>query len=162
MVGLPEQYAGSHVAWDEGEICPVVAIEDGFGASGSDGGHERIIVVRVATVKPVGHFESIAVVDDVGEVFVGEAGRDTEIDNSPVSGPVPPADGHSVRILLVLAVEVFFVFLNIRSELFFVRRVHVGDGFQGRHDVAVGVVFQCHPDSLREVIQVLFFTGRGV
>jgi hypothetical protein len=40
VVGLSEQYTGSHVTGDGGEIGPVVAVEDSFGTGSSNGCHK--------------------------------------------------------------------------------------------------------------------------
>ncbi len=59
MVGLPEQYAGSHISGNEGEIGPVVPVENRFGTGGSHGGHQRVIVIGMAAKQVVGDLEGM-------------------------------------------------------------------------------------------------------
>ena len=99
MVGLPEQHARGHVAGNEREVRPVVAVEDLFRPGRTDGRHQGIIVVRMAAEEEGGRLVNVLLADDVREMADGVADGRSEAHHLPAAGPVAQADGHAIRIL---------------------------------------------------------------
>ena len=106
---MAEQQAGSHVAGNEREVCAVVPIEYGFRTGSTDDSHERVVVVGMTTVEPVGRAVNVVFPDDIREIQVGEAHRDAEVQYCIHACPVAKADGNAVGIALVEALDVGFV-----------------------------------------------------
>ncbi len=103
---MAEQQAGSHVAGNEREVCAVVPIEYGFRTGSTDDSHERVVVVGMTTVEPVGRAVNVVFPDDIREIQVGEAHRDAEVQHCIYASPVAKADGNAVGIALVEAIDV--------------------------------------------------------
>ena len=55
MIGLAEQQSWSHIAWDCREVGTIVPVEHLLGAGCSYNGYERVVVIGMTSVKPVGN-----------------------------------------------------------------------------------------------------------
>ncbi len=85
-------------------------------------------MIGMAAEQKVGGFISVADIDDVREIFTGEANGGPEMQQGRTAGPVPQSDGHTVGIVLFKPLDVFFKLDQIRPKFFLVGSVQMRNG----------------------------------
>ena len=90
VVGPVKQDAGSHVAWDGREVCPVVTVEHILGACSTDSGNQRVVVIRMASEEPVSGPVRYVTIDQIGIIPVCVAYGRSEFCNGRAAGPRSP------------------------------------------------------------------------
>ena len=128
MVGLAEQKAGSHIARYGRKIGTVIAIEHLFGTGSPNHGYQAVVMVRVATIEPIGNAVDLFLGDDIGIIDVGIVDGDAEVEDSVDASPVAQSDGYTIGVLTIEAVNVFAILLDIRSETLSIGFVFHGYG----------------------------------
>ena len=88
VVRLTEQQSRRHIAGNEREIRTVITIEDHLGPRCSNGRHKRIVVIGMATEKPVGGAVDIFLRPNVGIVEMSKSHCCTKIKQRFIAGPV--------------------------------------------------------------------------
>jgi hypothetical protein len=88
VVGLTEQQTWSHITWNEREVGTVITIEHLLRSGSTYDSYERVVMIGMTTVEPVGDTIDLILADDVRIIDMGIVDGDTEIQYSIDTCPV--------------------------------------------------------------------------
>jgi hypothetical protein len=111
MIRLTEKQSGGHIAWDERKIGAIVTIEYLLRTGSSYYSNKRIVMVGVTAIKPVGYTIDLIFTNDVGKIDMSIVDGDTKVEYSVDTSPIAKADGDSIGVLFVKAMDIFYIVL---------------------------------------------------